>query len=235
MLDCDWSSDVCSSDLKDETVLDLDIADAPKSKPKAPAASETDDLLVQPSDEKLIPEETLIEEETDSGLTTEPLKLADEITGADTVEGQAITAETEALAPPKSKRTGARRRATAAVSVAQETEIEKRRPNPIWTALMVASFVVAAYSCLFVYELTRVEGNKQARPSGLTAGMAEWTLKQFWGDAKWRAMQNKKFEGQKGPRPTGVSDKISYPKDDWYGKPSFMKPIQAPPPQVQTQ
>jgi hypothetical protein len=226
---------------QDETVLDLDIGQetaslsAETSESKAvsarpPSRPAEDDLLVNTDEEKAPEqEETFIEEESDTGLTTEPLKLADEVEAAETVESETVTEEVSA-AP---KRASRGRRAAAAVPMATEEEIEKRRAHPIWTVFLVLAFVLAGYSGFFVNDLLMMETGKQEQPSGLTGGLARWTLDQFWGDKEWVKFHAREMPGGSQTRATVTADvarplPTPKPEEEWIQGPSFMKPDRAP-------
>ncbi|MBI2932899.1 MAG: helix-turn-helix domain-containing protein [Planctomycetes bacterium] len=221
---------------QDETVLDLDIsretaqlnAETSEAKPvkaeppaaKAPpdaAETDTDDLLVQPvGEDKPVAEieETFVEEESDTGLTTEPLRLADEVETAETVESDVVTEEVVESAPARKRRTGRR---TGSLPLAAEEEIERRRTHPVWTALTIAALVLAVYGGFFSYDLMMIENGRQDQPSGLTAGLGRWTLDQFWGDSNWRRFHEQEFPG-------GVPTSDSASDASWYTGPSFDKP-----------
>jgi hypothetical protein len=200
---------------QDETVLDLDIQqetqslkaeslevqpeEEPAPPPKrAPAPAETSDDLDVKHEETVVgveSDETFIEEESDTGLTTEPLKLADEVETAETVEAESVTEEV-AEAPKKAGRSGPRRRVTAQVPMATEEEIEKRRASPVWTVFLLLALMAAIYSGIFGYDLLRMETGKVDQPSNLTAGLANWTLEQFWGDQNWTKFHTRELTQQ---------------------------------------
>lgn len=177
-----------TSETTDETVLDLDIGQ------EAAALSETsaqikaeDDLLIKPDEPTPETEETFIEEESETGLSTEPLKLADEV--AETVEAEAVT---EPIAEAPRRRMP--RRATAHIPVAVEEEIERKRAHPVWTVLIIIAFIASAYGGLFFYDMMRMETGKSDQPSGMTAGMAEWVLGSFWKDRDWVKFHENRME-----------------------------------------
>ncbi len=187
---------------QDETVLDLDISNETASlqADQIKMNRESDDLLVQPKEEESVvgveSDETFIEEESETGLTTEPLKLADEVESAETVEAESVTEEV-AEAPQRQMR----RRQTAQVPMATEDEIEKRRASPVWTVFLLVALMASIYSGIFLCDLLRIEGGKGDQPLGMTAGMAEWTSKQFWGDPNWRKFHEAKFPNMGVPPP----------------------------------
>ncbi len=210
-----------TSETTDETVLDLDIGQ------EAAALSETsaqmhpvkadDDLLLKHDEPSTETEETFIEEEGETGLSTEPLKLADEV--SETVEAEAIT-EPISEGP---RRTRARR-ATAQIPVAVEEEIERKRAHPVWTILIFIAFIASAYGGLFFYDSMRMESGKADQPSGMTAGLAEWASKQFWNDSKWRSFHTKEFQGGEPPF-TSDDPRLQHMR---YEKPTFRTPIARP-------
>ena len=216
---------------QDETVLDLDISNETASlqadqvrAAKQPAET-SDDLLVQPKEEESVvgveSDETFIEEESETGLTTEPLKLADEVESAETVEAESVTEE---VAEAPKRQSGMRRRATAQVPMATEDEIEKRRASPVWTVFLLLALIASIYSGIFLCDLLRLEGGKGDQPLGMTAGLAEWTSKQFWGDPNWRKFHETKFPNMGVPLPpykyTSASGDFEHRA---YAGPSFME------------
>ena len=225
-----------TSETTDETVLDLDIgqetaalsdtsAQLAASKPKGPAKppkKEEEDLVIQPAEVGGDQEETFIEEETDTGLSTEPLKLADEAAD-ETVEAEAVTEPVAEPARPAAAARGqtrAGRRVTAKIPVAVEEEIERKRAHPIWTLLIFLAFVASAFSGLFFYDMMRMETGKADQPSSLTAKFGMMFLEKFWEDGKWVAFHEKKYpEGKKPP----FADPDSRIKHRSYDKPTFME------------
>jgi hypothetical protein len=69
--------------------------------------------------------------------------------------------------------------------MATEEEIEKRRAHPIWTIFLLLALMAGIYSGIFIFDLLRMETGRGDQPTGMTAGLANWTLNQFWGDPKW--------------------------------------------------
>ena len=183
-----------SAETTDETVLDLDIGQetAALSDTSAQLAAvgkhkDEEDLIVPSEEVGSETEETFIEEDTDTGLSTEPLKLADEA-AEETVEAQAVEEEVPAPAPTARKRTGhtgVQRRVSARIPAAVEEEIEKKRAHPIWTLFIFLALIACLYSGFFYWDMIRMEKGLQDQPSNLTAGMADWVLKKFWEDKKW--------------------------------------------------
>jgi len=229
---------------QDETVLDLDIgqetaslsAETTESKAvsaragrQSPPTEETgsEDLLINTEEKASEQEETFIEEESDTGLTTEPLKLADEVEAAETVESTEAVTEEVAQSPRRSGRRGAR---TGAMPMATEEEIERRRAGPIWTFFIIFAFVLSGYSGFFVYDLLMMENGRQDQPSGLTQGIAKWTLDQFWGDNDWTKFHVREYPGGAEP-PYKIGDKpVPEPseQDKWWRGASFTKPDRPP-------
>ncbi len=195
-----------SAEATDETVLDLDIGQetAALSDTSAQLAAvgrhkDEDDLVVPSEDAGSETEETFIEEDTDTGLSTEPLKLADEA-AEETVEAQAVEEELPApVARKRTGQTGVQRRVTARIPVAVEEEIEKKRAHPIWTLFIFLALIASLYSGFFYYDMIRMEKGMQDQPSNLTAGMADWVLKKFWEDKKWVDFHEKRFDGKAPP------------------------------------
>jgi hypothetical protein len=195
-----------SSETTDETVLDLDIgqetaalSDTSAQLSAVGGKKEEEDLVVPSEEVAKEEEETFIEEDTDTGLSTEPLKLADEAGTEETVEAQAVE---EDVAPAPRKRTGmtgAHKRVSARIPVAVEEEIEKKRAHPVWTLFVFLALIASLYSGFFYWDMIRMEKGLQDQPSNLTAGMAEWVLKKFWEDPKWVAFHNNRFDGKAPP------------------------------------
>jgi hypothetical protein len=159
-----------SSGVSDETVLDLDIGQ------ETAALSDTAAHLAQVrggGEEEVgaEQEETFIEEDNDTSLSTEPLELADE---EQTLEAQAV--EEEIAAPPPTRRrtgqTGVQRRVAEKIPVAVEEEIEKKRAHPVWTLFIFLAIVTALYGGFFYYDTVRMEMGFTDQPSGVTAGMS---------------------------------------------------------------
>ena len=221
-----------SSETQDETVLDLDIGQetAALSDTSAQLAAvkgtpgETDADLVVPTEEVSTEnEETFIEEDTDTGVTTEPLKLADE-TNEETIAAEAVEEEVAPPPPPPRKRTGqtgAHRRVSARIPVAVEEEIERKRPHWIWTLFIFLAFITAAYGGFFAYDTFAMETGKKERPSELTAGLTKWTLDKFWEDPNWVKFHTKRFHGKEPPFTEPTDPRIKH--EDYRG-PTFDKP-----------
>jgi hypothetical protein len=218
-----------SSETTDETVLDLDIGQetAALSDTSAQLAAvggkgrrEEEDLVVPSEEVGSDQEETFIEEDTDTGLSTEPLKLADE-TAEETVAAEAVEEEAPPPPPPPRKRTGMtgqQRKVTARIPVAVEQEIEKKRAHPVWTLFVFLALLASLYSGFFFVDMVRLESGLASAPSDVTAGTAEWVLKKFWEDAKWRHFHEVKFEG-KAPPFTDTDTRI---KHQGYNGPTFL-------------
>ncbi|HLY07771.1 MAG TPA: hypothetical protein VKW04_00575 [Planctomycetota bacterium] len=217
-----------SSETTDETVLDLDIGQetAALSDTSAQLAAvggkgrrEEEDLVVPSEEVGSDQEETFIEEDTDTGLSTEPLKLADE-TAEETVAAEAV--EEEAPPPPPTRKrsgmTGQQRKVTARIPVAVEQEIEKKRAHPVWTLFVFLALLASLYSGFFFVDMVRLESGQASAPSDVTAGTAEWVLKKFWEDPKWRGFHERKFEG-KAPPFTDSDPRI---KHQGYNGPTFL-------------
>ncbi len=241
-----------TSETTDETVLDLDIgqetaalsdtsAQLAAAKPKGPGKPppkrvEEEDLVVQQAETGGDQEETFIEEETDTGLSTEPLKLADEAAD-ETVEAEAVTeqvAEPARGAAPSRAGSRVGRRVSAKIPVAVEEEIERKRAHPIWTLLIFLAFIASAFSGLFFYDMMRLEMGKTDQPSSMTAGFGKWALDKFWEDAKWRSFHEKKYpEGKKPPFEEADPRIKALYTEFWYDGPSFLPPERkaAPPAQ----
>ena len=198
-----------SSETTDETVLDLDIGQetAALSDTSAQLAAvggkgrrEEEDLVVPSEEVGSDQEETFIEEDTDTGLSTEPLKLADE-TAEETVAAEAVEEEAPPPPPPRKRTgmTGQQRKVTARIPVAVEQEIEKKRAHPVWTLFIFLALLASLYSGFFFVDMVRLESGQASAPSDVTAGTAEWVLTKFWQDPKWKNFHERKFEGKAPP------------------------------------
>lgn len=197
-----------SSETTDETVLDLDIGQetAALSDTSAQLAAvggkgrQEEDLVVPSEEVGSDQEETFIEEDTDTGLSTEPLKLADE-TAEETVAAEAVEEEPPPPPPPRKRTgmTGVQRKVTARIPVAVEQEIEKKRAHPVWTLFIFLALIASLYSGFFFVDMVRLETGQASAPSDVTAGTAEWVLKKFWEDPRWRGFHERKFEGKAPP------------------------------------
>src|SRR5262245_61519932 len=217
---------------QDDTVLDLDVnqesnLEVSQSRGRGPS---DEDLLVA-SDAPAGGGGGAAEDE-DAGLTTEPLKLADEVETAETVETEPVTEE---AVPARRRSTIQRstRRATGGSAAATEEDLERRRGSPLWTGLMVASFALAVWAGIFAFDTLRFQtGEKQ--PTAFTAGLAEFILNQFYGDKSW-------VKHHQDRMPDGPNGKVSPPftmppnaagnyeiKHRSYDKPSFQEAYQAP-------
>jgi len=216
-----------SSETTDETVLDLDIGQetAALSDTSAQLAAvggkgrQEEDLVVPSEEVGSDQEETFIEEDTDTGLSTEPLKLADEA-AEETVAAEAV--EEEAPPPPPARKrtgmTGVQRKVTARIPVAVEQEIEKKRAHPVWTLFIFLALIASLYSGFFFVDMMRMESGQASAPSDVTAGTAEWVLKKFWEDPKWKGYHLRKFEGKEPPF-TDADPRI---KHQPYNGPTFL-------------
>src|SRR5436190_10028776 len=220
-----------SSETTDETVLDLDIGQetAALSDTSAQLAAvggkgrrEEEDLVVPSEEVGSDQEETFIEEDTDTGLSTEPLKLADE-TAEETVAAEAV--EEEAPPPPpvrkRSGMTGQQRKVTARIPVAVEQEIEKKRAHPVWTLFIFLALLASLYSGFFFVDMVRLESGQASAPSDMTAGTAEWVLRKFWEDPKWKGFHERKLQEQ-GAKLPPFGDADPRIKHQSYNKPTFL-------------
>jgi len=201
-----------SSENQDETVLDLDIGQetaalsdtsahlaAVRSGRSAPPPEE--DLIVPSEEVGTENEETFIEEDSDTGLSTEPLKLAEEAT-EETIAAEAVEEELPPPPPPPRKRsgqTGVNRKVTARIPVAVEEEIERKRPHWIWTLFIFFAFCAAGYGAFFAYDTFAMEMGKKDRPSAATEGMTLKVLNKFWEDQRWVNFHLKRFHGKEPP------------------------------------
>src|SRR6185295_14196846 len=216
-----------SSETTDETVLDLDIGQetAALSDTSAQLAAvggkrkDEEDLVVPSEEVGSDQEETFIEEDTDTGLSTEPLKLADEA-AEETVAAEAVEEEPPPPPPPPRKRTGmtgVNRKVTARIPVAVEQEIERKRAHPVWTLFIFLALIASLYSGFFFVDMVRMESGLASAPSDMTAGTAEWVLKKFWEDGKWKGFHMRKYD--KEPPFTDADTRI---KHQPYNGPTFL-------------
>ena len=197
----------------DSATLELDEADL--------QISEDTEISVD-SDDTFIEEE----ESVDTGLTTEPLGLADETLEAEVVE-DGDTEETEASPAAKKKKKKKDKKkgrrapamATTGASAGIEEEIEAQRPHWIWTILMLLAFVSTTFSGLFFYDLMRQESGKSDQPLNLSTDIATFVLEQFWEDPEWT-----KFHTREYIKPPPTEKLPGFVMGDWYSKHSFDKP-----------
>jgi hypothetical protein len=219
-----------SSETTDETVLDLDIGQetAALSDTSAQLAAvggkgrQEEDLVVPSEEVGSDQEETFIEEDTDTGLSTEPLKLADEA-AEETVAAEAVEEEAPPPPPPPARKrtgmTGVQRKVTARIPVAVEQEIEKKRAHPVWTLFIFLALIASLYSGFFFVDMVRMEAGLASAPSDVTAGTAEWVLKKFWEDPKWKGFHMRKFDAGKEPPYLDADTRI---KHQAYNGPTFL-------------
>ena len=221
-----------SSETQDETVLDLDIGQetAALSDTSAQLAAVKgrggeEDLVVPSEEVSTENEETFIEEDTDTGLSTEPLKLADEAT-EETIAAEAVGEEVVEEAPPpppparkRTGQTGVVKRVTARIPVAVEEEIERKRPHWIWTLFIFLTFCMAGYGGFFAYDTFAMEAGVKDQPSPITAGMTEKILTKFWEDPKWVDFHVRRFHGKQPP----FGDPDPRIKHQDYNGPTFNK------------
>jgi hypothetical protein len=219
---------------QDDTVLDLDV------NTESPNLEVSQSRGRGPSDEDLlVPSEAQsgggAADEEDAGLTTEPLKLADEVETAETVETEPVTEE----AVPSRRRSSTMQRSprraggTGGSAAATEEDLERRRGSPLWTALTLVAFVFAAYAGIFAYDMLRFQTGA-TQPTAMTAGMAEFIMNQFWGDKGWVKHHQDRFPD--GPNGKAVPPFTMPPnaagnyeiKHRSYDKTSFMEAYQAP-------
>ncbi len=218
-----------SSETTDETVLDLDIGQetAALSDTSAQLAAVgkkgEEDLIVPSDDVGSEQEETFIEEDTDTGLSTEPLKLADEA-AEETVEAQAVEEEVAPAPRRRTGMTGVQRKVSARIPVAVEEEIEKKRAHPVWTLFVFLALIASLYSGFFYWDMIRMEKGYQDQPSSVTAGVAEWVLKKFWDDPNYPKFHTRRFEGK--PPPFGDYD-TRLPHRSYNG-PTFKESMKTP-------
>lgn len=216
---------------QDDTVLDLDVN------------AESTNLEVSqsrgrgPSDEDLlVPTESHpgggAAEDEDAGLTTEPLKLADEVETAETVETEPVTEES---VPSRRRSTMQRtsRRTTGGSVAATEEDLERRRGSPLWTVLVGVSFALAAWAGLFAYDMLRFQaGEKQ--PMAMNEGFAKFMLDQFYKDSGWTKHHRDRFptdaSGNRVEPPFKLGEEGSryHIQHRKYDKPSFTEGYEAP-------
>jgi len=212
---------------QDDTVLDLDVSqesqnlEVSQSRGRGPS---DEDLLVPAEAQGL---GGMPPDEEEAGLTTEPLKLADEVETAETVETEPV-AEQAVSGRGRRSTLQRSRRATGGSAAATEDELERRRAAPIWTALTLVALLCTVWTMFFAYDMLRFQGGSR-QPSPLTGGVAEMLLKQFYGDANWmKHMKNRYPDGPSGkvePPFTSEGSKAGYEiKHRAYNAPSFLEP-----------
>ena len=212
---------------QDDTVLDLDVnTDSPLEVSQSRGRGPSDEDLLVPSE---APSSGGVPDEEDAGLTTEPLKLADEVETAETVETEPVTEE----AVPSRRRSTMQRSTrrvggTGGSAAATEEDLERRRGSPLWTALTLVAFILAAWAGVFAYDMLRFQGG-ESQPTALTAGLAEMMLNQFYNDPAWVKHHTSRFpdkvDGGKAEPPFTMGEEGSkyYIKHRDYKKASFME------------
>ena len=214
---------------QDDTVLDLDVT------------QESQNLEVSqsrgrgPSDEDLlVPAEAqggggMPPDEEEAGLTTEPLKLADEVETAETVETEAVT---EQVSSSRRRTTMQRssRRTTGGSAAATEDELERRRAAPIWTALTCIALLLTVVTMFIAYDMLRFQGGAR-QPGAISAFTSDLLLKQFYQDANWmKHMKNRYPEGKEPPFTSGNEGDKYFIKHRAYTGATFMEPETKPAP-----
>ncbi len=217
----------------DETVLDLDIGQETAPVPAQKPEDAGDDLLVKSEEVGVESEETFLDEDTDTGTTTEPLKLADEAEADETVLAEAVTEEPPAPVAARPRRKAhAVSIAAAGIPAAVEEEIERKRPHWIWTTFIIVTFAVTAYGALIFYDSMRMEAGKSEQPSGMTAGLARWFLDQFWKDDVWKKFHEDKYPD--GKKPPFIDEKDGRIRHREYEGPTVQEPFRPVPPGAET-
>lgn len=169
------------------------------------------------SEEPKSASDTFIEEDT--GLSTEPLKLADEDDTGSTVTVDAFETVTEDATVTLSSK-APRGKPVAAVPYAIEEEIERARPHWIWTVFTVLTLIVVMYMACFLYDSMRMNLTKTAygvtdQPMGMTRSLADYWLNQFWNDPEWKKIHESEYAVDKT-----VREQNSRP----YEGPTYMEP-----------
>ncbi|MHC4607275.1 MAG: helix-turn-helix domain-containing protein [Planctomycetota bacterium] len=228
----------------EETVLDLDVSDETSALADTSLGEETgepaaggDELKFDETeidisaDEPEIgveSDETFIEEEIDTGLTTEPLKLADEKEETEeTLEAVAVgeeIAQQEAGKPRRPRRSAAAGMAPTAIPPDVEEEIESKRPHWIWTFVLFVALIPAMLSGVFFYDLMRQEQGNTDQPLDFTISMANWVLEQFWEDEEWTKFHIEEFPEEGNKEPPFDKPIPGYREAGWYVGPSFERP-----------
>jgi hypothetical protein len=134
--------------------------------------------------------ETFIEEDGDTGLTTEPLELVGEDFATEAI---AIEDDEEAIptieAPAQTKkRRGRRRGAAAELPPAVEAEIEARKPHWIWTFVLFLTLGSTLYASFFMYDLLRVENGFSQTPMEFTQKWGDKVLTGWYQDPEYPSM-----------------------------------------------
>ncbi len=223
-LDLDIGNETAALASVDSADSDLDFTEAgtdPGGDSDLSPFDTDDDLLVTEATGSEIGSdttETFIEEDSETGLGTEPIEFEDDAT----LEADVVEEELEAPAPSRS-RTRAGRRITAQVPVAVEAETQKA--SPLWAAVLLLSVLAGTASGLFFYDTMRLESSGADRPIGLTGDISTWILTDyFWADTEWKSFHTKEFPENGTVQPpfkdTSNNPLLDYPKEV-YNKPSF--------------
>lgn len=192
---------------------DIDLGGTTGSVPTETLQLDNFDIVEEPKSAS----ETFIEEDT--GLSTEPLKLADEDDTGSTVTVDAfetVTEDATVTIPSKAPKA----KGMAAVPYAIEEEIEKARPHWIWTIFTVLMFLTTLYTTAFLYDSMRLNVNRVSygvtdQPMGLTRGMTDYWLNSYWGDPEWVKIHESELLDDKT-----VREQNSRP----YNGPTYMEP-----------
>jgi len=170
--------------------------------------------------------ETFIEEDSETGLGTEPIELEDDADA--TLEADVIEDEIEAPSPRSRTRMG--RRTTAQVPVAVEAEVHKS--SPLWAAILLLSILAGTASGLFFYDTMRLESGDADQPMGITGDISTWVLTDyFWADSEWTTFHKNEYPEKKEPpfKDSSENPMLNYPAEVYSG-PSFTISDTAPKP-----
>lgn len=165
--------------------------------------TETSDISIDPT-------ETYIDEEEDSALVTEPLKLADEQQEADSSGFTAELVE-DAPPPPAAVRPALKKKKKEIATIPPEieAELERRRPSFVWSVLMGLTLIISLVSVVFFYDLMRLESNRADQPMSFTGDMAESVIQKYWADPEileWH-------ESEKVPEESRLRRKLNDPEN----------------------
>lgn len=218
-LDLDIGSETAALAAAGSSDSDLDFSDAGTDTGLGAFDTEDDLLVTEATGSEIGSDttETFIEDDAETGLSTEPIELEED--GDATLEADVVEEELDSA--PTRTRTRAGRRITAQVPVAVEAETQKA--SPLWAAILLLSVLTGTVSSLFFYDTMRLQSGDADRPMGITGEASSWILTDyFWSDAEWTSFHKNEYpEGKEPPfKDSSENPLLNYPAEVYAG-PSF--------------
>ncbi|OHB77823.1 MAG: hypothetical protein A2Z34_10480 [Planctomycetes bacterium RBG_16_59_8] len=179
-------------------------------------SAETRDISIDPT-------ETYIDEEEDSALVTEPLKLADEESASDSSGFTAELVEEEVPPPPSAPalKLKKKKKDIALIPPEVEAELERRRPSFVWSILMFLTLLITLFCCLIFYDLARMENDKVDEPVSFLGDFAEWVMEGYWADQEYIAWHESE---QKAKEENRLRNKLTEEAEKYYLGPQKLGP-----------